>query len=70
MQLIELLEKKRNECGMTHTEFCRQLGIDDSTYLRLRNHQKGMQLKTAKKIETWLEKKEAELNRIRTALLS
>jgi len=70
MELIELLEKKRTECGLTYTEFCRQIDIHPDYYrdLRYRKHEVGA--KVGRKIETWLSSKEAELNQIRTALLS
>ena len=70
MRLIELLEKRRNECGLSYAEFCRQLGIHPDHYRRLRRHQYEVGLKMALKIEAWLENKETELDDIRAALLS
>lgn len=70
MRLIELLEKRRNECGLSYADFCRQLDIHPDHYRRLRRNEYEVGLKMARKIEVWLGDKETELNEIRAALLS
>ena len=70
MELISLLEKKRTECGLTYTEFCHQIGINPDYYRELRRHKYEVGATVGRKIENWLNSKEAELNEIRTALMS